>query len=116
VVGGSQGEGGTGTNGSGTQGNQQNLPNEKNPSWYKKQLDPLYAKLDAINAQIANAEAALSGDTRGSDSVSLNAYGMTATPGDQLKELQAQKQDVQDKIDALLDAARHNGVEPGELR
>jgi hypothetical protein len=92
------------------------LPKEKDPAWYKKQLAPLYAKRDALDAEIANAEAAVSGDTRGSATVDMSAFGSAATPQEQLKQLQDQQQQVENQIDALEDMARHNGLEPGSLR
>jgi hypothetical protein len=117
VVGNSGGaSGGTTASAPGTTGNPPAVSREKDPIWYKKQLAPLYAKLDVLNQAIANAQAAVSGDTRGSDSVNLGTMGIMATPQDQLKQLQQQQQAVQDQIDALLDMARHNGVAPGDLR
>ena len=100
----------------GTHANQQPLPKEKDPDWYKKQLAPLYAKLDQLNTALANAESAVSGDTRGSATVSLGTTGNAATPQQQVAQLQQQQQQVQAQIDNLEDMARHNGIEPGALR
>lgn len=105
-----------GANTPGTRANQPPLPKEKDPAWYKKQLAPLYAKRDALDTEIANAEAAVSGDTRGSATVDITASGAAATPQDQLKQLRDQQQQVENLIDALEDMARHNGLEPGSLR
>jgi hypothetical protein len=121
VVGGAPAAGGATANGAHTPGTRANqpptpLPKEKDPGWYKRQLAPLYAKRDALDTEIANAEAAVSGDTRGSATVDLSAFGAAATPQDQLKQLQDQKQQVQNLIDTLEDMARHNGIEPGALR
>jgi len=111
--------GGPAANGANTPGapaNQPPLPKEKDPAWYRKNLVPLYAKLDALNGQIATAESAVSGDTSGSATVSMDAMGSAATPQQQLTQLQQQQQQVQDQIDNLEDMARHNGIEPGALR
>ncbi len=119
VVGGSgPAAGGATANTPGTRANQSppHLPKEKDPVWYKKQLAPLYAKRDALDTAIANAEAAVSGDTRGSATVDMTNFGAAATPQEQLKQLQDQQQQVQNLIDALEDMARHNGIEPGSLR
>ena len=122
VVGGAaSAAGGATTNGTNTPGTRANqppppLPKEKDPAWYKKQLAPLYAKRDALDTAIANAEAAVSGDTRGSATVDLSAFGAAATPQEQLKQLQDLQQQVENQIDALEDMARHNGLEPGSLR
>ncbi|MGO9639702.1 MAG: hypothetical protein ACLP1Y_00135 [Candidatus Acidiferrales bacterium] len=117
VVGNSgEASGGTNVSAPGTTGNPPAVPKEKDPVWYKKQLAPLYAKLDSLDGQIATVQTALSGDTRGSNSVNMSTFGMLATPQDQLKQLQQQQQAVQNQIDALLDMARHNGIDPGDLR
>jgi hypothetical protein len=111
--------GGPAANGANTPGapaNPPTLPKEKDPAWYRKQLAPLYAKLDELNTALANAESAVSGDTRGSAAVSMDATGNAATPQQQLVQLQQQQQQVQDQIDNLEDMARHNGIEPGALR
>ncbi len=121
VGGGAPAASGAPANGANTPGRRANqppppLPKEKDPAWYKKQLAPLYAKRDALDTEIANAEAAVTGDTRGSATVDMSSFGAAATPQDQLKQLQDQKQQVQNLIDALEDMARHNGIEPGSLR
>lgn len=107
---------GTAANASATPGKKQPLPKEKDPDWYKKQLAPLYARLDALHTAISNAESAVSGDTRGSATVSMDATGNAATPQQQLTQLQQEQQQVQAQIDNLEDLARHNGLEPGALR
>jgi hypothetical protein len=92
------------------------LPKEKDPEWYKEQLAPLYTALDRINSEIAVAQSAVDGDTRGDAGVSMGARAPAGTPQEQLVALQKQQQDVQNKIDNLLDMARHNDLEPGALR
>jgi hypothetical protein len=92
------------------------VPDEKNPDWYRKQLAPLYESLDRINDQIAAAQSAIDGDSRGDSGVSMGARAPAGTPAEQVAALQKEQQGVQDKIDALLDMARHNDIEPGELR
>ena len=92
------------------------MPKEKDPAWYKKQLAPLYAKLNELDTALANAESAVSGDTRGSATVSMDATGNAATPQQQVTQLQQAQQQVQTQIDNLEDMARHNGLEPGDLR
>jgi len=105
-----------GANTPGTSAGQQPLPKEKDPAWYRKQLAPLYTKLDQLSAALANAQSAVSGDTRGSATVSMDATGNAATPQQQVAALQQQQQQVQAQIDNLEDLARHNGIEPGALR
>ncbi len=92
------------------------LPNEKDPEWYRKQLAPLYAALDRINDEMASAQSAIDGDSRGDSGVSMGARAPAGTPQEQVAALQKQAADTQAKIDALLDMARHNDIPPGDLR
>jgi hypothetical protein len=46
----------------------------------------------------------------------MNVRAPAGTPQEQVASLQAQQTDIQGKIDALLDQARHNDIEPGDLR
>ncbi|MGD0840972.1 MAG: hypothetical protein ABSA32_07440 [Candidatus Acidiferrales bacterium] len=92
------------------------LPKEKDPEWYKEQLAPLYTALDRINSEIAAAQSAVDGETRGDAGVSMGARAPAGTPQEQLVALQKQQQDIQTKIDNLLDQARHNDLPPGDLR
>ena len=92
------------------------IPNEKDPEWYRKQLAPLYDKLSQISDQIAAAQSAVDGDSRGDSGVSMGARAPAGTPQEQVAALQKEQADVQAKIDALLDQARHNDIEPGDLR
>jgi len=92
------------------------LPKEKDPTWYRAQLAPLYAALDHVTAELAAAQAAVDGDSRGEAGVSMNVRAPAGTPQEQVASLQAQQTDIQGKIDALLDQARHNDIEPGDLR
>ena len=89
------------------------LPLEKDPAWYRKQLVPLQADIDKLDPQIAQLKAFLSGETVNDQ---LNAHRQGATPKDKLKQLEAKRQADEDKIDDLLDRARHNDIEPGALR
>jgi hypothetical protein len=92
------------------------LPKEKDPAWYREQLAPLYTALDRINDQIAVAQSAVDGDSRGDSGVSMGVRAPAGTPQEQVVALQKELADVQAKIDALLDMARHNDIEPGALR
>jgi len=87
---------------------------EKDPAWYRRQLEPLRADIDRLNGQIAKMQAFLNGEII-SDRASLHPK-MVPTPQEQLKQMQDKRQADQQKMDDLLDRARHNGVEPGALR
>lgn len=91
------------------------VPKEKDPEWYREQLTPLYAALSKINDQIAAAQSAVDGDTRGDAGVSMNVRAPAGTPQEQLVALQKEQSAVQGKIDDLLDMARHNDIPPGDL-
>jgi hypothetical protein len=90
------------------------LPPEKDPAWYRKQLAPLQADIDKIDPQIAKLKILLGGQTV-NDQLNPNRRA-TPTPKDQLKQLEAKRQADEDKIDDLLERARHNDIEPGALR
>ena len=87
---------------------------EKDPAWYRKQLTPLRAEIDKLDGQIAKMQAFLSGENV-SDPASLHPKRIP-TPQEQLKQMQAKRHADQQKIEDLLDRARHNDVEPGALR
>jgi hypothetical protein len=87
---------------------------EKDPAWYRKQLTPLRADIDKLDAQIARLQAFLSGENV-SDAPTMHRR-LVPTPQDQLKQLEAKRQADGAKMDDLLDRARHNAIEPGSLR
>jgi len=87
---------------------------EKDPAWYRRQLEPLRAQIDRLDGQIAKMQAFLNGEIV-SDRASLHPK-MVPTPQEQLKQMQDKRQADQEKMDDLLDRARHNGIEPGALR
>lgn len=87
---------------------------EKDPAWYRKQLAPLRAQIEKLDAQIAKTRAFLNGENVG-EQASLHPK-MAPTPQEQLKQMEAKRQADAAKMDDLLDRARHNGIEPGALR
>jgi chromosome segregation ATPase len=86
---------------------------KKDPKWYHDQIAKLQAQIPPLDKTIAELQAALEGKT-------LNEplhYGGNRI-GDwkeQLEKLQAKRQDTLDKITALEDEGRHNGVATNEL-
>jgi hypothetical protein len=80
----------------------------KDPKWYRDQIAKLQAQIPPLDKTIAELQAALDGKT-------LNEplhYGGNRI-GDwkqQLQQLQTKRQDTLDKITALQDEARHDGV------
>jgi hypothetical protein len=89
---------------------------EKDPSWYRKQLQPLRADIDRLDAQIEKTKAFLNGE-KVDQPTPIRAYvSIPGNPQVQLKQLEDKRDADQAKIDDILDRARHNGVEPGALR
>jgi hypothetical protein len=87
---------------------------EKDPAWYRKQLEPLRAEIDKLDPEIAKLKAFLSGENV-SDPATMHRK-LVPTPQDQLKQMEAKRETDEAKIEDLLDRARHNGIEPGALR
>jgi hypothetical protein len=87
---------------------------EKDPAWYRKQLAPLRAEIDKLDAQISKMQAFLNGENV-SEQASLHPK-LVPSPQEQLKQMEAKRQADETKMEDLLDNARHNGIEPGALR
>ena len=86
---------------------------KKDAKWYHDQIAKLQAQIPPIDKSIAELQAALDGKT-------LNEplhYGGNRIGGwkEQLQQLQTKRQDTLDKITALEDEARHNGVATNAL-
>jgi Spy/CpxP family protein refolding chaperone len=85
----------------------------KDAKWYHDQIAKLQAQIPPLDKSIAELQAALDGKT-------LNEpphYGGNRIGGwkEQLQQLQTKRQDTLDKITALEDEARHNGVATNAL-
>ena len=86
---------------------------KKDPKWYHGQIAKLQAQIPPLDKTIGELQAALDGKT-------LNEplhYGGNRI-GDwkeQVQQLQTKRQDTLDKITALEDEARHNGVPTNEI-
>ena len=90
---------------------------QKDPAWYRKQLQPLRAEIAELDGQIEKTKAFLSGEKVNDPPASYLAYfSVPGNPQDQLKQMEAERQKDAAKMDDLLDRARHNGIEPGALR
>ena len=86
---------------------------KKDAKRYHDQIAKLQAQIPPLDKTIAELQAALEGKT-------LNEplhYGGNRIGGwkEQLDQLQTKRQDTLDKIAALEDQARHNGIEPNAL-
>jgi hypothetical protein len=87
---------------------------EKDPAWYRKQLVPLRADIEKLDAQIAKTKAFISGENVGDPP--HYPLGLPGNPRDQIVQMEKKRQEDTKKIDDLLDRARHNEIPPGELR
>jgi hypothetical protein len=90
---------------------------EKDPNWYRKQLQPLQAEIEQLNAQIEKTKAFLSGEHVNDTSGTVLAYYTAAgNPKDQLQKLETRRDKDVAKVNDLLDRAWQNDIPPGALR
>ena len=83
---------------------------------YRDQIRQLQAQLDATDKKIDDLRNFKADNTSSSGGINPNhGYSMTPIP-DQIKQLEEQKKQIQDKMDAVMDEARKKGIEPGQLR
>jgi hypothetical protein len=87
---------------------------EKDPAWYRKQLQPLQAEIEKYDGQIAKLNAFLSGDHVSDPPDPHHMRGLT--PQEQLKQLEGKRAKDIEKVNDLMDRARHNDIPPGALR
>ena len=118
-------------------GAQPQLPQEKDPKYYKAKLDPLRKQLADLDAKIKETQGAIDNPYQGTNKISLNQqapsmpsqgpeppnrpddtlYGnQIVRPKDQLAVYQKQRDDIQRQIDDLEAQARNNGIYPGDIR
>jgi hypothetical protein len=90
---------------------------EKDPSWYRAQLSPLRSRLNHIDTQIQGLQKYRS----------ITAYmvggiivpqlaGLPLNPEGQIKQLEARRLEIVERINSIEDLARHNDIPPGEIR
>jgi len=87
--------------------------NGKNAGWYRGQITKLQGQIPPLDDKIAQLQAALNGQQ-------VNAprtYGWSKPDDwhDALARYQKQREDIQAKISALEDEARHSGVPESEI-
>lgn len=82
---------------------------------YRKQLQPLYAELPKIDAELDKMHSFQDGSYRTTGGFSRSS-GMPLNPADQITQLEKRKQQVLAQISQIEDQARHDGVLPGDLR
>jgi hypothetical protein len=86
---------------------------DKNAAWYRGQISKLQGQIPPLDEKISQLQAALNGQQVNTP----RPYGWSK-PDDwhtQLVQYQKQRDDIQTKISALEDEARHNGVPENEI-
>jgi chromosome segregation ATPase len=89
---------------------------EKDPHWYVKQLHPLQKELATVEQNLRSLSEAQRSGKGGTSSVNLDQLEEGVTTQEQLKIFQTRRAQLVKRIDDLEEQARHNGIEPGELR
>jgi len=89
-----------------------NVPH-RNANWYRDQILKLRAKIPPLDETIQQLQAAIDGKTV--DSVRKYWAVRADDWRDQLARLKKQREDIQARIAALEDEARHNGVPQNSL-
>lgn len=86
------------------------------PGWYRDQIAKLQAQIPPLDKQIAEIQAAMDGKPTGDTVQSTRPAGVKWDSWEHELALAKQKrEDILDKISALQDEARHNGVNPNQL-
>ena len=85
----------------------------RNAAWYRSQISKLQGQVPPLDEKISQLQAALNGKQVNTP----RPYGWSK-PADwrtQLAQYQKQRDDIETKISALEDEARHNGVPENEI-
>jgi hypothetical protein len=83
---------------------------------FRKQLAALQAQLAGVEKQIADLKSFSKGESPGANGMQLyKRYSMEPIDG-QVRKLEGQKKLLAAQMEAVFDAARKRGIEPGQLR
>jgi hypothetical protein len=83
---------------------------------YRKQLTTLQAQIVGVDKQIADLKSFSKGETPGANGMQLHKGYSTEPIEDQLRKLEEKRKSLAAQMDAVFDAARKRGIEPGQLR
>jgi hypothetical protein len=92
------------------------LPPERDPAWYGRQLAPLRAQIELIDAEIRKMKGVQGGKETSDAGRQYNGVDLPLNPQDRIEFLGKKKREFQDRVDALEEQARRNGINPGDLR
>jgi hypothetical protein len=89
---------------------------ERQVTTYRSRLRQLQNQLESTEKQISDLRNFKAENTGASAGISINrGYSMTPVE-DQVKSLEEKKKRIQAQVSDIEDAARKDGIEPGELR
>lgn len=83
---------------------------------FRKQLTALQAQSAGIDKQIAELKSFGKGETPGANGMQLHKGYSTESVDDQVRKLEEKKKSLAAQMDAIYEAARKRGIEPGQLR
>jgi hypothetical protein len=83
---------------------------------FRKQLATLQAQLAGVDKRIADLKSFSKGETPGANGMQLHKGYSTEPVGDQVRKLEEKRKSLAAQMDAVFDAARKRGIEPGQLR
>jgi hypothetical protein len=82
----------------------------------RQQALGLQAQLDGVDKELADLKNFSKGDSTGSGGLKTNMNYSSASVEDQIRSLTQKRSKIQGALDAVFDAARAKGIEPGQLR
>jgi hypothetical protein len=83
---------------------------------FRKQLATIQIQLASVEKQITDLQNFSKGEGSGANGLQLHKGYTTEPIADQVRKLDAKRKSLSVQMDAVLDAARKRGVEPGQLR
>jgi hypothetical protein len=88
----------------------------RDAKWYQSEILKMREKVANLDKQIAEIDAALAGNPTGDQKKSARPTGVKSDDlHDERARFNFQRDELLDKIAALQDEARHNGVDPNQL-
>jgi hypothetical protein len=91
-------------------------PGRQDAKSYSDQIAKLQVQLPAINDKIAQLQAGIDGKFTGDSQTSTRPKSVSGGSWQaELAQLQKQRDDIESKINALRDQARHQGIPPNQL-
>lgn len=82
----------------------------------RKLLTTLQAQLAGIDKRIADLKSFSKGEASGANGMQMHKRYTTEPVEDQVRKLEEKRKSLATQIDAVVDAARKRGIEPGQLR